>query len=526
MKNCTPLSSSCVIWNGPRIQCIDQCQNDSIEDIVYRLADVICSLAEMQQADCNCENKVTSQIFECFNNDQDLLAGTPTYSITTEELLEALFANFICTKGEYNITYQDVLDKINFINLPLSLPDCLQYEEDKQTITELTYDQYILLLAEYVCNLYNTIVSQQNSITNIENDITIIQQWINDYKPADDIIITSSCASAPNPGEEVEISIAFEAFESHYCDYISILGSTTQWTTGMSAMCPDLPTEPQMQDLDLTMQDLPNWINNPITVAENYTNLWLTVCDLRTGLQTLLESNAILPCILAAPEDVTIDSYSTISADISWTPSSLTNIQSPTGFILEIYEWNGSQGSLVYTHSYASDVFTTSVTSAGILPNALYLVKLRAIYDCGESESITTVGKLKDSIILYKINVSESSDSGITSECDEGGGASDYPYVTTTTTFELVNASTGVPVTIATDVVIITQYTVVHPEYGTFTTNVVNTIVAGTSDIDYEYVSLETILSGGTCQTVTKALTCGVLINNSSCEWGTGITEC
>ena len=43
-KGCTPTSSSCIIWNGPRIECIDQCQNDSIEDVIYRLGQIVCSL--------------------------------------------------------------------------------------------------------------------------------------------------------------------------------------------------------------------------------------------------------------------------------------------------------------------------------------------------------------------------------------------------------------------------------------------------------------------------------------------------
>ncbi len=488
-KNCTPVSSSCVIWNGPKITCIDQCQGDSIEDVVYRLGQVVCSLSEIQSGDCNCDDKVTSQTFSCYNTDYNTNTGVTTYTLTTEQMLEWLFTNLICIKGEYEITYQDVLDKIKSLSLPLALPEYLQYKEDGQTITELTYEEYILLLAEWVCDLYDTLVTQQSNITTIQKDISIIRQWIDNYKEPNKLTITSGCASAANPGETVNIDTAFERFEACYCDYISVLGSTTKWTTAMSAMCPNLATEPQMQDLDLDMKDLADWIPNPNTVAENYNNLWLSVCDLRTALQTLLESKAILPCVLISPNSVTIDSYNTISANISWTTSSLTNIQSPIGFSLEIWEWNGTtEGNLVYSNTYGDDVFTANVISTSIIAGREYIVKIKALYSCGESSAITVIGYLKEAIILYNINISESSDVGVTTSCDEGEGPSDYPYITTTTTYDLVNASTGLPATLATDLTIVVKHTITHPDYGVFTSNVPVTIPAGNSTVDYNYV--------------------------------------
>ncbi|HPF82678.1 MAG TPA: hypothetical protein PLV83_00695 [Bacilli bacterium] len=525
-KGCTPTSSSCIIWNGPRIECIDQCQNDSIEDVIYRLGQIVCSLAEIQSSDCNCDDKIDNLLYNCIVTDLE----NPQWGdgLTGQELIQILADEFLCVgEGEF-ITYQDIINKVKSLSSPLALPECLQYVDDGQTITELTYDQYILLLAQWVCDLYDTLVTQHGNITTIQNDISIIQQWIADYKEPDKLTITSGCASALKPGETVNIDTAFETFEAHYCDYISILGNTTEWTTAMSAMCPNLATEPQMQDLDLDMEDLPDWVSNPDTVAENYNNLWLTVCDLRTALQTLLESNVILPCVPTSPNSITIDSYNTISANISWTISSLTNIQSPIGFSLEIWEWNGTtESNLVYSDTYAENVFTANITSTSIIAGEEYIVKIKALYSCGESAAITTIGVLKEIVVLYQLKISEVSDSGVTTDCDEGGGAVAYDYITNTVTVELLLISTGLPTTIASDLTAIIQFTVNHPDYGTFTHNVPITIPAGDSAVDYDYVSEQTILStGGTCELLTEEMTCGVLINNTACEFGAGIVEC
>lgn len=527
-KGCTPTSSSCVIWNGPNIPCLDQCRGDSIEDIVYKLSEIVCALAEAVPSDCDCENKITSQIFNCYNSDLSINTGIPAFSLTTEQLLETLFSNFICVNGEYDIIYQDVLDKIKLISQPLALSDCLQYTEEGQLVTELTYDQYILLIAQHVCDLYDLLSTQNNDITSLQDDITIIQNWINNYIEPTKLTITSQCASAPTPGETVEIDLAFETLETHYCDYITTLGSTTDWINAIGNMCPKLATEPQMQDLSLDMEDLPTWINNPTNVAENYSNMWATICDLRVAMQTILTNQSLLPCVLAVPENLTIDSYNITSAELSWDISSLTNIQAPIGFLLEIYEWNGiSQGNLIYSNSYAGNVFTATVTSGNIIALETYLVKLSAVYSCGQSSYVTTSGVLKDVSILYQINVSEVSDSGITTDCDNGGGAVAYNYITNTVTLDLILISTGLPATLASDLTSVVKFTVNHPDYGTFTHNVAITIPAGDSTVNYEYVSEQTILSNlGTCEKLTESITCGVVINNNSCEFGTGIVEC
>ena len=43
---CNPVSSNCVIWQGPDIPCIDLCKGDSISDVTYKLATELCTLVD------------------------------------------------------------------------------------------------------------------------------------------------------------------------------------------------------------------------------------------------------------------------------------------------------------------------------------------------------------------------------------------------------------------------------------------------------------------------------------------------
>jgi hypothetical protein len=43
---CNPISSNCVIWGGPDIECINLCKGDTITDVTYKLALELCSIME------------------------------------------------------------------------------------------------------------------------------------------------------------------------------------------------------------------------------------------------------------------------------------------------------------------------------------------------------------------------------------------------------------------------------------------------------------------------------------------------
>jgi hypothetical protein len=44
--NCPKISTSCVIWQGPNIPCIDLCAGDSIDEVVFKLATLLCDVTE------------------------------------------------------------------------------------------------------------------------------------------------------------------------------------------------------------------------------------------------------------------------------------------------------------------------------------------------------------------------------------------------------------------------------------------------------------------------------------------------
>ena len=45
-KPCSPISSNCVVWQGPDIPCIHLCTGDSISEVIHKLATELCEVLE------------------------------------------------------------------------------------------------------------------------------------------------------------------------------------------------------------------------------------------------------------------------------------------------------------------------------------------------------------------------------------------------------------------------------------------------------------------------------------------------
>ena len=48
---CSPVSSNCVIWQGPDIKCLNLCKGDTISDVMFKLGCLICDLKDELDVD-------------------------------------------------------------------------------------------------------------------------------------------------------------------------------------------------------------------------------------------------------------------------------------------------------------------------------------------------------------------------------------------------------------------------------------------------------------------------------------------
>ena len=136
---CSPISSNCVIWQGPDLPCINLCKGDTISDVIAKMATELCDLIDQA---CQCEPDLTGLDLKCV-----LPSGStpPQTLVATIQLI----IDYVCN-----------LNPGGGGTLPIiQLPPCLYYTDPVtgNPITALPLDQYAAYLAGKICNIITSI---------------------------------------------------------------------------------------------------------------------------------------------------------------------------------------------------------------------------------------------------------------------------------------------------------------------------------------------------------------------------------
>jgi hypothetical protein len=478
-QGCTPTSSNCIVWQGPDIACINLCAGDNITDVVYKLAMQLCT--------------ITDNLFDITQIDASCLLEPGQSTPATQEALMQLMIDKICVAlaccgsggGSTPTAYYD-------------LPECLWYTDgDGNTVTQLAIGPYVEYLASKICDIITQISTINATLENHEIRITDLEN-ATPPTPAE-VTITTQCASGPTPGVVLPISTAFQNFESTFCELSGILGSTDDLNGIIAMECAGLDLAPQLNNPTYTMSDMAGWVTTPTTLAENINNMWLTICDMRAKVSTCC-SEATLPCLLLPVTNITSSDIVIGSATISWfLPATSGVAQPPSGYIINIYEWNGTNivGSSLYTDTVTHPTNTITFDNSTLTVGQSYAVVITTLYPCG-SINAQLVSYLVPSMVDYCVMVTDAPlTSDITVTCKDTA----YPVTRHRVTAQLIQSSTGLPFNnpLLTNLSIEVMFSRVD-QCGTTLADTTTTMLIppGSSTITFDYNHLEKMLCSGT----------------------------
>jgi hypothetical protein len=499
------VSSTCVVWNGPDIPCIDLCQGDSIESVVHQLATLLC--------------ESTTGVIDVTTLDFKCVVDSQTSPDTLLEALQAIIDKVCeledCCDGNPGTTTPQ----------PITLPACLYYTQNGETVTQLLPAAYSRYLADKICTILTTITTVQSAINSLNSRVTNLENTVGgpgvDPQP---ITVTTQCASGINPGLTLNINQAFSNFEAKFCQLHSLLGTLAALTAVVNKQCPNLGQSTQLNNSSQIMSQLGGWINTPVTISDTLNNLWLTVCDMRAAIVSQGSGN--LACALVPVSNVQIVNCTTTGCTISWTPPTTTGTESPAGYTVTVTEWNGSAtvGSAIVTTSVNHPTNNVVFGTIGN-PNTFYKVEVKAAYSCGDSIAANTIGKLALSTVQYYLRVTDVITSGnSTTNC--AGQA--YPAVQKTTTIELINPLTNTAViNTGPNITATLRFNVTHDCAPSPIEDVVLTILSGQSSGTYTYYGEQSKACGqDPCTTEYKIFSCGVSINTNTVVFAPTVPSC
>jgi hypothetical protein len=282
-KGCSPVSSNCVIWQGPDLSCIDLCNGDAISDVVYKLATKLCTLQtslDLSTLDLSCLVSFCSA----------------TNPAPTNKTLSAVLDFIIDKVCCLNTTIANLPGAgAGFTEPNLTLPTCLQYADPAtgQTITQLVHNQFTLRLGNQFCTLKATVDSHAATLATYNTRITTLENKPGLTLPT----VTPNCILPSTP---TAMNLVLDELESQYCLLRSVLGTNAGLTAAVGQQCQNLSTQNALSQPGF-VSGLSGWVPSTGdalsgTVAGAVKNLWVVLCDMRAAIFDLKTTAGATDC--------------------------------------------------------------------------------------------------------------------------------------------------------------------------------------------------------------------------------------
>lgn len=254
---CNPISSNCVVWQGPDIPCIALCTGDTVSDVVAALATELCTVLDTLNVD--------NYDLSCFN----ITNCKPKDFIALIDFL----TKQICDLQNVTPTEKS---KSGCPDCMLSVPECLNAPQSVMNLAE-----YVNFLATKICGIIGDVADVNIRVDQLENRVTTIENNCCDDTPPPPLMVNVDCP-IPTVGE-FEITQALEAFlNDFFCNFYQYTtGTITQLESAIASQCIS-NTDPTKFDPLQVYGNLSGWVNAPGTVADTIRNIWLVICDLYT----------------------------------------------------------------------------------------------------------------------------------------------------------------------------------------------------------------------------------------------------
>ena len=272
---CSPISSNCVVWQGPDISCIEICNGDTVSDVVAALATELCTILDQTNVS---------------NYDLSCLGITACGPKDFQALIQLLIEKICELQGVSPSTTKDTG----------ACPDCVVtiapcFRIGNQTTMQLL--DYVQMIAAKVCSLIDEIANINNQITDI---LIRLEQIENTPVPQSEIpSFTLGCNIGSLTNGSVQfINIVLEEFINNvWCAFFNTTGSTSDLISAVNAIC--------IEDTDLQLStgtpfsSNPNWIDagSYNTIADAINNIWVALCDVYTAVDnisfTVQDTNSI-----------------------------------------------------------------------------------------------------------------------------------------------------------------------------------------------------------------------------------------
>jgi len=342
-NGCDNISSNCVIWQGPDIDCIDLCNGDTISEVTAKIAQKVCDIIK---DGVTANPSLTGLDLTCLN----IPGQTPT---TLVPVLQAM-VNAICDKRTGTPRGGGTTE------LPImQLPACLQYTDvNGNLVTELRLDEFASLIATQVCTNLASINLINSTLTSLDSRVTILEACVLPCTGAvAEAQIVPTCVSTV--GVLTNVSTVVLALEQEFCLLRDAVGTTALISQAISQTTIQGSSN-TLCDSSVSYGSILGWSNNPPTLAQSLQNAWVVIDDLYCALAAVQQNCCPSGCdsvVFASSQSVQYDMVTGLVSSILF---DFTGCSVPAAF-------NDCPGRSLITLTDTSGASLTQIASVSTL---------------------------------------------------------------------------------------------------------------------------------------------------------------
>lgn len=277
-EGCNPISSNCVIWQGPDIECIKLCKGDTVSDVVNKLATELCTILEY--------TSITTYDLTCL----ELQGCDPKDFPALIQLLIDRICNIPSTSGGGGIPVDDPIGRFGTGVVSGTCPDCVvsiapcfyYKNEFGDEVTTMNLTDYARTVGTKVCEIVNQILNINVILTNHEERITALEDT-----PAPEYVLPQVVPTCVLPALPSTLQDTLSAVEQQFCQLRLATGLPSQLLTSITLQCVNLNNSPTLGTSGSTMSSLPGWITAVTNLSDTINNMWITICDLRVAVTNI-----------------------------------------------------------------------------------------------------------------------------------------------------------------------------------------------------------------------------------------------
>lgn len=275
---CTAISSNCVIWQGPNLDCIKLCTGDTISDVVAKLASELCLIMD--------QLKVSNYDLTCFN----LINCKPdTFNALLQFLIEQ-----VCALNNIDATATTQTTKESTL---VTVAPCFVVNG----ITVMPLSDYVIAIGNKICSIVTEIDSINNRIDQLELSIINIQTQIDNLPTytLPSILVDCTLSTTVIAGGTYQLDVILYALinddTNGYCALINATGLPSDIINAVTSQC-IVNGDTTLSNPSTTYGALSGWISSLTvdTVAGAINNLWLVVCDIYNYLDAYTPPTSVV----------------------------------------------------------------------------------------------------------------------------------------------------------------------------------------------------------------------------------------